>query len=133
MNVPTLQKIDRSFGVPLCFALIIDRKLFTRSPAPGPAKVGSILFVKLAEQGSTVLAYSALQRATQMVGKENVYFICFEENRFILDLLEVIPEENVITICANSMATLMTSTLAAMRRLWKLKLDAAINEILAQE
>lgn len=127
MNVPTLQKIDRWFGVPLCFALTIVRKLFTRSPGPGPAKVGSILFVKLAEQGSTVLAYPALQRAAQMVGKENVYFICFEENRFILDLLEVIPEGNVITICAKSMPQLTTSTLAAMRRMWQLQLDAAID------
>jgi ADP-heptose:LPS heptosyltransferase len=127
MNVPTLQKIDRWFGVPLCFALTIVRKICTRSLPPGPTKVRSILFVKLAEQGSTVLAYSALQRAVQMVGKKNVYFICFEENRFILDLLEVIPRENVITICAKSMPKLMSSTLAAMRRMWKLKLDGAID------
>ncbi|MDB6056547.1 MAG: hypothetical protein JWO95_391 [Verrucomicrobiales bacterium] len=127
MNVPTLQKIDRWFGVPLCFGLTIVRKLFTRTPAPGPAKVGSILFVKLAEQGSTVLAYSALQRAVLMVGKENVYYICFEENRFILDLLDVIPRENVITISSKSMMQLSSSTLAAMKRMWDLKLDAAID------
>src|SRR3954469_7581445 len=117
MNVPTLQKIDRWFGVPLCFALTVVRKIFTRSLPAGPAKAGSILFVKLAEQGSTVLAYSALQRAVQFAGKENVYFICFEENRFILDLLEVIPQENVITVCAKSMPKLTMSTLAAMRRM----------------
>lgn len=127
MNVPTLQKIDRWLGVPLCFALTIARKMFTRAPAPGPATVRSILFVKLAEQGSTVLAYSALQRAVQMVGKENVYFICFEENRFILDLLEVIPPENVITISSKSMSKLTGTTLAAMKRMWNLKLDAAID------
>ncbi|MGZ4965443.1 MAG: glycosyltransferase family 9 protein, partial [Limisphaerales bacterium] len=127
MNVPTLQKIDRWFGVPLCFGLTWVRRLLTRAPALGPATVRSILFVKLAEQGSTVLAYSALQRAVQMVGKENVYYICFEENRFILDLLDVIPQENVITISAKSMVTLTSSTLAAMRRMWNLKLDAAID------
>ena len=113
--------------MPLCFGLTFVRKLLTRAPAPGPATVRSILFVKLAEQGSTVLAYPALQRAVQMVGKENVYYICFEENRFILDLLEVIPRENVITISAKSMATLSISTFAAMRRMWNLKLDAAID------
>jgi ADP-heptose:LPS heptosyltransferase len=127
MNVPTLQKIDRWFGVPLCFGLTIIRKLFTRAPSPGLATVRSILFVKLAEQGSTVLAYPALQRAVQMVGKQNVYYICFEENRFILDLLDVIPTENVITICSKSMTQLSSSTLAAMRRMWNLKLDAAID------
>ena len=30
--------------------------------------------VKLAEQGATVLAYPALRRAVEMVGRENVYF-----------------------------------------------------------
>jgi len=33
-----------------------------------------------------------------MVGRENVYFVVFEDNRFILDVMETIPEQNVITI-----------------------------------
>ena len=127
MNVPTLQKIDRLCGVPLCFVLTLFRKAFVRALPPGPARVRSILFVKLAEQGSTVLAAAALSRAVKMVGRENVYFIAFKENRFIVDLLQVIPEENVITVDSKSMSSLVTSTLAAMRRMRALKLDAAID------
>ena len=57
-----------------------------------------ILFIKLIEQGATVLAYSAIERAVEMVGRENVYFCVFEENREILDILDVIPRENITPI-----------------------------------
>ena len=48
--------------------------------------------MKLAEQGSTVLAYPAICKAIIQVGRENVYLVVFKENRFILDLMGVIPE-----------------------------------------
>jgi ADP-heptose:LPS heptosyltransferase len=127
MNIPKLQTIDRVVGVPLCFLLTGLRRVLPRRLAPGPAPVRNILFVKLAEQGSTVLAIAAIQRAAQMVGKENVYFIAFEENRFILDLLELIPEKNVITLNSQTLSGLALSTVRAMRRMWSLKLDAAID------
>ncbi len=127
MNVPTLQKIDRICGVPLCFLLTLFRGAFVRSLPSGPARVRNILFVKLAEQGSTVLAAGALSRAVKMVGRQNVYFIAFQENRFIVDLLQLIPEENVITVDSRSIPKLIASTLRAMRRMRELKLDAAID------
>jgi hypothetical protein len=64
------------------------RPLVTESPR-------NVLFVKLAEQGSTVLAYPAIRAAERRVGRENVYFLVFDENRFILDAMGVIPAENI--------------------------------------
>ena len=127
MNIPKLQTIDRVVGVPLCFFLTVLRRLVPSRLPPGPAPVRNLLFVKLAEQGSTVLAIPAIQRAAQMVGRDNVYFIAFEENRFILDLLELIPEKNVITLNSQTPGGLALTTLRAMRRMWALKLDAAID------
>jgi ADP-heptose:LPS heptosyltransferase len=127
MNIPLLQKVDRLAGVPLCFFLTIARRVFGRSLPPGPVQPRRILFVKLAEQGSTVLAAAAIERAIKMVGRENVFFVCFRENRFILDLLELIPVENVITICRDSAGELASSTLAARRRMRELKIDATID------
>jgi len=127
VNIPKLQTIDRVVGVPLCFCLTWARRIFTRRLPPGPCRVRNILFVKLAEQGSTVLAIAAINRAVQMVGRENVYFIVFEENRFILDLLELVPEGNVITLNSQSLTGLAMTTLRAVRQLWRLKLDAAID------
>ncbi len=57
-----------------------------------------ILFIKLIEQGATVLAYSAIHRAIEQVGRENVYFLVFEENREILFILDLLPAENVLIV-----------------------------------
>jgi len=125
MNVVTLQKMDRWLGVPLCFGLTLVRKL---TPKPRrPSSVRSILLVKLAEQGSTVLAHPTLCRAVELAGRQNVYCLVFEENRFILDVLGVVPEENVVTISFKNFFALVTSAWRALRRLRKLKLDAAVD------
>jgi ADP-heptose:LPS heptosyltransferase len=125
MNVKALLRLDTRLGVPLCFAFTLVRALTGRMPEARPPR--SILFIKLAEQGSTVLAYPALRRAVEMVGRENVYFIALEDNRFILDLLDVIPAQNVITIPQKKLSALVFGGFAAIRRLRGLKLDAAVD------
>ncbi len=127
MNVPLLQKIDRYAGVPICFCLTALRRIFDWRTTPGSSPARKILFVKLAEQGSTVLAIPALRQAVRAVGKENVYFVAFQENRFILDLLELIPKENVIAIRTDGFFRMGLGTLKAFLRMNRLKLDSAID------
>ncbi len=127
MNVKALQRSNRWVGIPLCFILTVARALFGH-PVPDCSRPPrSLLVVKLAEQGSTVLAYPALRRAAEIVGCENIYFIVFEDNRFILDALGVIPEPNVITVSVENRFAFIRSMLSAIWRLRRLKLDAAID------
>src|SRR3954451_7143091 len=123
VGISTLQRIDRWVGVPLCAILTILRRIFDSAAGPPPRQVERILFVKFAEQGSTVLAYPAILRAIEMVGRENVYFVAFEDNRFILDAMEIIPASNVITIASNSVFGLATGALRAVLRVRKLGID----------
>jgi ADP-heptose:LPS heptosyltransferase len=127
MNVQALLRADRWLGVPLCFSLSTLRTIFGKRTPNCSHPPRSILFVKLAEQGSTVLAYQALRRAVEIAGRENVYFIALQENRFIVDLLGVLPEKNVITIGANHLPGLLVNALSGIRQLRRLKLDAAID------
>ena len=107
-GILTLQRIDRWVGAPLCAILTLLRGIFESAGRAGPRQVQRILFVKFAEQGSTVLAYPAILRAIEMVGRENVYFVLFDDNRFILDAMDIIPDGNVITIATNSVFGLAT-------------------------
>ncbi len=127
MNVRTLLQIDRWFGVPLCLGLSTLRRLFGRSAPDCTSPPRSLVFVKLAEQGATVLAYPALRRAAEMVGRENVYFLVLAENRFIVDVLAVIPEGNVLTICSRSFPAFVSSTVRALMRLRHLHVEAAVD------
>ena len=74
-----------------------------------------------------MLAYRAMLRAVELVGRENVYFMVFKENRFILDLLNLVPAENVMVIRSREpvllFVDLIRMTLAARR----LKIDATID------
>jgi hypothetical protein len=123
-GIRTLQRTDRWVGVPLCAILTLLRRIFGSARGPGQRQVRRILFVKLAEQGSTVLAYPAIRRAIDMVGRENVYFVVFEDNRFILDAMDVIPEGNVITIATQSLFGFALSTLRSVHRVRKIRVDA---------
>jgi ADP-heptose:LPS heptosyltransferase len=126
-RISTLQSIDRWIGAPLCAILTLLRRIFESAGPPGPRQVQRILFVKFAEQGSTVLAYPAIRRATEMVGRENVYFVVFEDNRFILDVMEIIPKGNVITIATQSLFGLATGALQAVLQVRKIGIDAVVD------
>jgi len=126
-GILTLQRIDRWVGVPLCAILTLLRRIFECAGGPGPRQVRRILFIKFAEQGSTVLAYPAILRAIEMVGRENVYFVVFEDNRFILDAMEIIPDENVITIATKSLFGLASGALRAVLRVRKIGIDAVVD------
>lgn len=128
MKVSTMRKVDQWVGVPICAALTAWRKLAQLARRePRPAAIRKILFVKPAEQGATVLAWPAIQQAVQRVGRENVYFLVFQENRFILDALDVIPAENVLTISTRGLFNLIRQTLGTLARLRSLHIDAAID------
>lgn len=123
-----MRLIDHWAGKPICFALTIVHKLagiFVHRNAP--AKVTSILFVKPAEQGATVLADGAIRKAVEMVGKNNVYFLVFRQNRFILDVMNLIPEENILAIDEKDIFSIFSDTIKAILRIRKLHIDAAIN------
>src|SRR5437667_6900280 len=127
VGISTLQHTDRWIGAPLCAILTFVRRIFEAAGPPGPRRIRRVLFIKFAEQGSTVLAYPAIRRATGMVGRENVYFVVFEDNRFILDVMEIIPEGNVTTIATQSLFGLATGALQAVLQVRKIGIDAVVD------
>ena len=127
MKMTMLRRIDRWFGIPLTLGLTLIRKAFGWLYSEPEGPIQSILFVKLAEQGSTVLAYGAIQRAVEMVGRENVYFLVFDNNRFIVDALDLIPRDNVITIDESNLPVALLSSLVAVVRVFRQSIDAAID------
>lgn len=127
--------IDRWLGKPACAVLTGVRRLgrllkgAPRFDTP-PQKV---LFIKMAEQGATVLAYRALCRAVETLGRDNVYFWVFQENREILDLLDVVPRENVLTVRSKNFAVFVIDILRGLVRIRRLGIDATLDlEFLAR-
>ena len=123
-----MRQADRWLGVPICLALTVVRRLLDcldhTASRESPRR---ILFVKLVEQGSSVLACSAIRRAIELVGRENVYFLVFEENRFILDVMGLIPPENVIAIRTDGLIRAAVEALQAIKLIRALAINTAID------
>ncbi|MBW1841073.1 MAG: hypothetical protein JRI75_04705 [Deltaproteobacteria bacterium] len=117
LNQPALRWMDRNAGRMICFLLTLHRKLcvLLKSSAPGEKKRTGILFIKLIEQGSTVLAAPALKKAADLVGKENIFFMVFKKNRPILDILDIVPPSNIIEIEIRNFMKFVVSTINGLR------------------
>lgn len=126
--------VDRRIGVVLCFLLTLVEKMrcliWGNAPLP-PVK--RILFIKPVEQGALVLACGAINHAVEKVGRDNVFVFVFQKNRTIVDILNVIPPENVITARDDGLLTFSLDMGTAFLRMWRLRIDTAVDlEIFAR-
>jgi len=122
----TIRRLDALMGKALCYLLTRHRHR-VEPPLPGDQPIRSVVFLKLIEQGATVLAEPAIRAAVERVGAENVYFCVFPENRHILDLLGLIPKQNVLELRHDNVVVFARDALSAIRRLRTLKVDAVID------
>jgi ADP-heptose:LPS heptosyltransferase len=127
MKIKSMRLLDRWVGSPLSAVLTVFRRITDRFRTPPSDAPRRILFVKLVEQGATVIAEPALQRAVRRVGRENVFMAVFSQNRFILDVLGVIPEENVIPIRSSGLIVCAIDTARAVVRMRRARIDTAID------
>ncbi len=103
MSITWVRWVDRFVGVPLCLLCTLFRRLVNRLSQPdNDAPIRRLLFLKPAEQGATVLAVPAFKMAIKRLGRENVFICVFARNREILDILSLIPPENILVIRDNS-------------------------------
>ena len=129
MHPRTVRCLDTWLGQPLCAVVSllcrVGRCLSFRRRLDEPPR--KILFVKLIEMGSTVLAHRAFAAAADMVGRENVYLAVFKANRPIADIMGLVPADNVIAIRDDNPVALMIGMLKACWRTRKLGIDTAID------
>jgi ADP-heptose:LPS heptosyltransferase len=125
----TIIKLDRYAGIPLCFLLTgFDRiRHLIASKVSDPQIPKKILFLKLTEQGASVLAHSAIKRAEDIVGRRNVYFCVFKENRPILDIMGIIAPENIFEIRQDSLVSFCLDMLGFLFKTKKLGIDTVID------
>lgn len=128
MNVGFMRSVDRKLGIPLCFFLSCVhglRRIFSQPRLiRNPEK---ILFIELSEMGSMVLAYSLFKKTKEMFPEAALYFLTFKENRHAVDILGIIPGENVITVSSRNFFSFFFSSISAIRKLRRLKISAALD------
>lgn len=128
MNADFMRFIDRRLGVPTCLALscvhglrkIFSKPRFIKNP-------NKFLFIELSEMGSILLAYSLFKKTKECFPDAEFYFLTFKENRKALDILDIIPEKNVMTISSNNFFSLLGTTISALWKLRRKKINVAVD------
>jgi ADP-heptose:LPS heptosyltransferase len=129
LNANLMRAIDFWVGIPLTFFLTaIDRILrLVGLAAPPVGAPRNILFIQLAEMGTMVVAYPSLSKARELFPDATLHFLCFTQIRSSVEMLEVIAPENIVTIDADSVASLVRDTVALPWRARRRRIDTVIN------
>ncbi len=125
MNINFQRAVDRYAGVPICALLSLANRVVSKKPGGTPPK--NILVILLSEMGSLVLAHPMFVRLKQQYPEANIHVLMFAKNREVLDLLGVVPHENVLTLDDGSLKGLIGDSLKTIRAMRRLKIDAVID------
>jgi ADP-heptose:LPS heptosyltransferase len=124
-----MRVIDYWVGIPLTFLLtIVSRLRRLVGLAPSPAgRPRNILFIQLAEMGTMVVAYPALKKARELYPDARLHFLCFTQIRSSVEMIEIIPPADIITIDARSGFSLVRDTMRFLREARRRDIDTVIN------
>ena len=125
-----MRRLDRWVGIPLCFALTLFARLasvFQPGAARERVQPRKVLFIELAEMGTTVIACPAVHRLrTNNPGCE-VFFLLFRQIEDSVKVLKIVPDGNVLTIDPSSLGSLIRDTARFMATARRLGIDTVIN------
>jgi ADP-heptose:LPS heptosyltransferase len=122
MDVGLQRTIDQAFGPLICRALSLFSGV--RAPSSSPKR---ILIILLSEMGSLVLGHSMFRRLGEKYPDAEIHALLFEKNREILDLLDVVSPENIMTMSDRSLGHLVSDCVAVLREMRRLRFDVVID------
>ena len=128
MDIEFVRLCDRWVGTLGCRILSgIERVRQLTSTSPASPSPKNILVIEISEMGSVILAYSMLQEVKRRYPHANIYFLMFEKIRESLDVMELIPRENVITLSDTNLWAFSRSAYRAVKKLRKLHIDTVLD------
>ncbi len=123
MDLNLQRRVDRVIGTFICriFSLFPKRNTGTK------VKPEKILIILLSEMGSLVLACPMIDHIKKKYPEASVYFLLFEQNKEILELLDIVPLSNILTISNTSLLKMLKHTIRALIKLRFAKIDTVID------
>lgn len=127
MNVSLVREIDYWVGIPVCFFLTGINFLFKFLTRKAPIVPKKFLFIELSEMGSAILAYPTMKRIKELYPGAELFFLIFEKNRESVDILNIMPSENVLVISDKSLLSFFRDVLRNFLRMRKEKIDVTFD------
>jgi ADP-heptose:LPS heptosyltransferase len=125
MKIDTQRFIDRYLGIFICRILSLYHRLAKKdSRTAAPRKM---LIILLSEMGALVLAYAMFQRLKEKFPGAELHVMLFEKNREVVELLGIVPSENIWAINDSSMRSFVRDMLKVLFNLRRIKFDTVID------
>ncbi|MBW1985388.1 MAG: glycosyltransferase family 9 protein [Deltaproteobacteria bacterium] len=125
MNIEFQRKVDRFFGTIICRVFSIfgrKKKAFFSETRPN-----KILVILLSEMGSLALAHPMFCHIKKKYPGSSISVLLFQQNKEFLDVLGVISSENVITVSNTSILKMVLTSIRAVFKIRRQKIDAVID------
>lgn len=126
MKVRLTQIVDYWVGIPICLLLSL-LNFILRPFRRIEGSPSHILFIELSEMGSALLAASAVKRAKEQFPGAKLSFLIFEKNRESVDVLNLFPPENVLTISEKSLFHFVIDAFKFLFLTRREKIDAIVD------
>ncbi|RJP77692.1 MAG: glycosyltransferase family 9 protein [Desulfobacteraceae bacterium] len=123
MDINIQRKIDLYAGTLICrlISLFSGRKeIYSHKPK-------NILVILLSEMGSLVLARPMFDRLKIKYPDAKIYGLLFEQNRIMLELIDAIPKENILTVSNQSFGKMMFTSIQAFMQMRRKNIDTVID------
>jgi len=128
VNINFQRAVDRLAGVPICAGLSLFEKLrvffLGEARAQPPQR---ILIVLLSEMGSLVLAQPMFAELQRRYPNAELHMLMFRKNRELLELLNVMPADHIITLNDQALGDFARDSLKALRQMRALQFDVVID------
>jgi ADP-heptose:LPS heptosyltransferase len=125
LTVDRQRWFDRAVGPLLCWLLTFFYRV--KGAEDPPSEVRRILVVLLSEMGALVLTRPMFDRLRESRPSATLFVLCSEQNRAALDLLGIVPDEQVIVVRTGSQGAFALDSVRAVRRMRALRLDAVLD------
>lgn len=136
ISVDKMRWVDYWVGIPLCFfcsLLLKIQRLFTKSQMvyqrdhQGDLKIKRVLFIQLSEMGSTILAYPLFHCVKETYADAELFFLIFDKNRVCIDVMNVIPKKNVLTIRTTKLFSFLSDLIKCIYQFRRLQIDIVFD------
>jgi ADP-heptose:LPS heptosyltransferase len=124
MDIGTQRTIDKLAGVPLCALFSLLARLRPKRAAAPPR---AILVILLSEMGSMVCAQPMMRRLRERHPEARLYALVFKKNRGVVDLLGLIPPDQVVCVDDRGVVALARTALSAIWTLRRAGIDAILD------
>ncbi len=125
MKLELQRKIDRVAGTFIC-RIFSFCSMWKKDRRAG-IRPQNVLIILLSEMGSIVLARPMFDYVKAKYPEASVYVLLFEQNKEILEAIEAVPPENIITVRDISLMTMLSDSLRVLKKFRKARIDVVID------